>query len=244
MDNYTLDLGAINGKVCVIIQRKKIKNVHLKVYRTLKVFLNLSPNVPDKWIIDFLEKRKEWIDKQITKYKAASGYNNLHDLKNGSSTQFLGKDIRIIQKKSDGDEAKIVAEEKTIAIYLKDESNSGKFNKIFQSWWRKQAYDIFSVVLIFMFNKIFKKYSIPLPALQIRKMSTLWGSCIKERNKIVLNEYLLKADRLCIQYVVLHELTHLLYDKHNADFYNFLTIQMPDWKQRKNRLDKEVVNGL
>ncbi|MCL2260482.1 MAG: M48 family metallopeptidase [Fibromonadales bacterium] len=244
MNTYTLDLGAINGKVCVAIQPKKIKNVHLKVYRTLNVSLNLPHKVPSEWIVNFLEKRKSWIDKQITKYKAASGYNDLHDLKNGSSTQFLGKDIRIIQQKSNDDKLEIVAEEKTIIIYLKEENDSDKFNKIFQSWWRKQAYNVFSEELAFLYNKIFKKYSIPFPALQIRKMNTLWGSCIKKRNKIVLNEYLLKADKLCIQYVVLHELTHLLYDKHNADFYNFLTIQMPDWKLRKNRLDKEVVNGL
>jgi predicted metal-dependent hydrolase len=244
VNTYILDLGSINGKICVNIQRKEIKNVHLKVYRTLNVSLNLSPKAPNEWVINFLEKRKSWIDKQITKYKAASGYNSLHDLKNGSSTQFLGKDIRIIQKKSDDDKAKIVKEEKDIIIYLKNEKDSNKFKKMFLSWWRKQAYSIFSEEMIFLHNKIFKKYSIPFPILQIRKMNTLWGSCIKKRNKIVLNEYLLKADRLCIQYVVLHELTHLLYDKHNADFYNFLTIQMPDWKQRKNRLDKEVVNGL
>jgi len=244
MDTYVLDLGAINGKVAVAIWRKEIKNVHLKAYRTLDVSLCLSPKIPNDWIIDFLEKRKEWIDKQITKYKAASGYNSLHDLKNGSSTQFLGKDIRVIQKWADGGTAKVVAEEKTIIIYLRDGDSSDKFNRLFQSWWRKYAYSIFSEELTFLHDQIFKKYSIPLPTLRIRKMNTLWGSCTKKLNKIVLNKYLLKADRLCIQYVILHELTHLLYDRHNTDFYNFLTIQMPDWKQRKSRLDKEVVNGL
>jgi len=244
MDTYTLDLGAINGKVCVTIQRKAIKNVHLKVYRTLDVFLNLSPNVADEWIIDFLEKRKEWVDRQITKYKAANGYNSLHDLKSGSSTQFLGKDLRIIQKKSDNGETKIIVDEKTVIIYLDDETDTEKLNKVFHAWWRKQAYNTFSEELTFLYNRILKKYSIPFPVLQIRKMSTLWGSCTKKQNKIVLNEYLLKADRLCIQYVILHELTHLLYENHDTNFYNFLTIQMPDWKQRKNRLDKEVVNGL
>ena len=244
MDTYTLDLGAINGKVCVTIHRKDVKNVHLKVYRTLGICLNLSPNISDEWIMDFLEKRKVWINRQITKYKAAGGYNSLHNLKNGSSTQFLGRDLRIIQKKSDNEETKIIVDEKTITIYLNDENDSEKFNKIFQSWWRKQAYNIFGEELTFLYDRIFKKYSIPFPVLQIRKMSTLWGSCTKKQNKIVLNEYLLKADRLCIQYVILHELTHLLYERHDTNFYNFITIQMPDWKQRKNRLDKEVVNGL
>jgi predicted metal-dependent hydrolase len=75
-------------------------------------------------------------------------------------------------------------------------------------------------------------------------MKTLWGSCTKSKGKITFNEYLLKADIRCIQYVILHELTHLMYTYHNADFYNFLTVQMPDWQERKKQLDKDVVQGL
>ena len=55
---------------------------------------------------------------------------------------------------------------------------------------------------------------------------------------------MLKADLRCIQYVILHELTHLIYPYHNTDFYDFLTIQMPDWRERKKQLDLEVVQGL
>ena len=75
-------------------------------------------------------------------------------------------------------------------------------------------------------------------------MKTQWGSCTKSKNKITLNEYLLKANNRCIRYVILHELTHLLYQYHNEDFYNFLTIQMPDWKKRKSELDNDVVQWL
>jgi len=244
MESYILDLGAINGKINVAVNRKDVKNVHLKVYRDFAVSLSLSPKVPDEWITKFLEARKNWIDKQLTKYKAASGYNNLHSLKSGSSTQYLGKDIRIIQEKSENGKAEIMPDGKTLKIYLINENDADTFDRLFQSWWRKQAQTIFLEELTLLYNKIFKKYSVAFPLLQIRKMNTLWGSCTKKLNKIVLNEYLLKADRLCIQYVVLHELTHLLYEKHTSDFYNFLTIHMPDWKQRKSQLDKEVVNGL
>ena len=57
-------------------------------------------------------------------------------------------------------------------------------------------------------------------------------------------EYLFKANIRCIQYVVLHELTHLLYPNHSKQFYDFLTVQMPDWTERKKQLDHEVVQGL
>ena len=75
-------------------------------------------------------------------------------------------------------------------------------------------------------------------------MKTMWGNCNTAKSLITLNEYLYKANMLCIQYVILHEMTHLLYPKHNDGFYNFLTIHMPDWKERKKMLDFEVVQGL
>ena len=75
-------------------------------------------------------------------------------------------------------------------------------------------------------------------------MKTMWGNCNPTKSIITLNKYLLKASELGIEYVIIHEMTHLLYPKHNSEFYNFLTIQMPDWRERKQQLDFEVVQGL
>ena len=57
MDEYILDLGMPFNCVKIIISRKDIKNVHLKVFRDLQIILSLPENVPDEWIIDFLNKK-------------------------------------------------------------------------------------------------------------------------------------------------------------------------------------------
>ena len=75
-------------------------------------------------------------------------------------------------------------------------------------------------------------------------MSTLWGSCSRKNGAINLNYYLYKASAPCIEYVVLHEMIHFLYPHHNKDFYDLLTIHMPDWKERKKQLDYEFVLGI
>ena len=95
METIILDFGAINGQVSVQIIRKNIKNVHLKVFRNLDVVLSVPMTVPSDWIDSFLNNHIEWIDDQITKYKKSSGYNNLSSIRSGSSTQLLGKDVRI-----------------------------------------------------------------------------------------------------------------------------------------------------
>ena len=240
--NFEINLSQQNGKINVNIIEKNIKNIHLKVYNNFKVNLSVPKNTEQDWIEKFLNKKSDWIDKQITKYRLAEGTNNLLDIKTGTSTQFLGKDMRIYKNKSSKNE--IVVEEKNINIYLKDIKDQEYANKFFNKWWREQAELIFNEETNKLYQKIYKKYNIKKPEVCIRKMKTQWGSCIQSKNKITLNEYLLKANRRCIQYVILHELTHLMYPYHNTDFYNFLTIQMPDWKQRKHELDNDVVQWL
>ncbi len=242
MEEKELYLGPINGFVRVQIHRKKIKNVHLKVFRSLDVYLSVPKQVTNDWIDNFLNQRITWIDEQITKYKKSSGYNNLSDIRNGSSTQLLGKDMRILKEASLNNYVEV--DEKKVIVYLKKIDDEDLLQRTFSKWWRQTALELFQNETDLCFEKVFKKYNIDKPSLCIKKMKTLWGSCTPDKCKITLNEYLLKADIRCIQYVVLHELTHLLYPNHSKEFYDFLTVQMPDWKERKNQLDIEVVQGL
>ena len=242
METKILDLGAINGQVLVQIIRKNIKNVHLKVFRSLEVVLSVPMAVPDDWINTFLNDRVDWIDDQITKYKKASGYNNLSSIRSGSSTQLLGKDVRVYKEPSLSNHVEM--DEKRVCIFLKDTTDEEHAQRLFDEWWRNMASTIFQTEMERLYKKIFKKYGLNQPHVLVRKMKTLWGSCTPNKNKITLNEYLLKADIRCIQYVILHELTHLKYPNHSKEFYDFLTIHMPDWQERKRQLDNEVVQGL
>ena len=132
MDNIEIYLGPINDLIRIQLLRKKIKNVHLKVFRSLDVTLSVPEQVSDEWINSFLLSRKEWIDNQITKYKKTSGYNNLIDIRNGSSTQLLGKDMRIYMEASLSD--RICIDEKKIYLYLRDVTDDELAQKEFSKW--------------------------------------------------------------------------------------------------------------
>ena len=75
-------------------------------------------------------------------------------------------------------------------------------------------------------------------------MKTRWGSCITSKGIIILNKDLIKAPKYCIKYVILHELIHMIYNKHSKEFYDFLYIFMPDWEERKRILDEEIALEL
>ena len=91
---------------------------------------------------------------------------------------------------------------------------------------------------------IIRKYDKSLPKVYLKKMKTLWGSCSVDRGAVTFNQYLIKAKPACIDYVVLHELIHFIYPNHSKQFYDFLSIHMPDWRERKTVLDQDVVHGL
>ena len=127
---------------------------------------------------------------------------------------------------------------------MRDTSDAELAQKMFLKWWKQEAERVLTQELDALYEKVFKKYQVPKPSIHIRKMKTLWGSCTPSKSKITFNSHLYKANIRCIQYVVLHELTHLLYPNHSKQFYDFLTIHMPDWQERKKQLDIDVVQGL
>ena len=83
----------------------------------------------------------------------------------------------------------------------------------------------------------FIPYGIARPKLRIRTMKSCWGSCLVNKGIITLNRKLLMKHRECIEYVVVHELCHFIHPNHSKEFYKFMEQFMPDWKERKGRLN-------
>ena len=239
MSNVKLKIKA--EEIEVKVTKKAIKNVHLKVSRDYSVTLSTPIFVPDEWIEKFLLDKVDWIEKHLYKYKQSEGEDNLECLKNGSTLQILGKDYRVYIKEGQNE---ILKDEKNLYIYTQNINDQDKIDRVFRKWWRRESLVVYSKIGRKKYKEIFKKYNIECPKISIRKMKTMWGSCNPGKRKIVFNEYLYKANISEVEYVVLHEFTHLIYPNHDKDFYNFLTIHMPDWMERKYILDHEVAQGL
>jgi predicted metal-dependent hydrolase len=83
----------------------------------------------------------------------------------------------------------------------------------------------------------FKRYGVEPSSLYIQYMENRWGSCTP-KDKIILNVELIKAPKSCIEYVIIHELCHLLHRNHTSAFYRLLAAEMPDWEKWKVRLER------
>lgn len=241
MENYSIVYS--NKIIKFEVQRKKVKNINLYVKPDMTILVSANDKVPIEYILDFVKSKAAWIIKNVGYFREVQPENTSDKLYlSGESFKYLGRQYRLKVEETDGTEG-VKYYKGYILLFTNDKENYQKKEKLINDWYRAKAYEKFNESLDRVY-KVVKKYGIEKPEIQIRTMKARWGSCIKDKQSILLNGDLIKAPKLCIDYVVLHELIHFKYSNHNADFYDFMTVLMPDWKQRKKILDEEVVREL
>jgi predicted metal-dependent hydrolase len=241
MEIYNILLPELKITINVIIERKQMKTCRLKVFPDKTVKFSVPENTPQTWIEQYLNSKNQWLSKKIQVFEQTKGYAATDEIRTGISIRYLGEDL--IFKVSQNNKNVVYKEGKNIYLCVPDINDQARLFAQFDKWWRKESLK----VLNFQVEKLYpivEKYKVDRPRIMLRKMKTLWGSCSPQRGIITFNQYLTKATPACIEYVALHELIHFLYPNHSKQFYDFLSIYMPDWKERKKVLDQDVVHGL
>jgi predicted metal-dependent hydrolase len=231
----------LDAAISVAIERKNISACRLKVFPSQKIKFSVPAETSSEWIVSYLQSKKDWIAQKLESFKKTKGYEATEEIYHGMSIRMLGQDMLFSVHKAE--KPLVYIEYRTIHLNMPVPHSPQALTRLFEKWWRKQAQDLYGEILDSLYP-IIGKHGIKKPALLVRKMQTLWGSSSPHGNSITLNFYLLKARKPCIEYVVLHELVHFLYPNHSKGFYDFLTLHMPDWKNRKKILDNDVVRGL
>jgi hypothetical protein len=212
----------------VTIIKKNVKNITLKVKTSGEVFLIAPFNASDEHINYILQKKQRWIEKKVEFFKDFTPITHKEkEYVSGEDFKYLGKNYRLKVIESEQEEVKLESE--YLEVYIKDKSNTLKKEKLINDWYNQEAKSKF-LEIIEEFNKITKK---EIKSVKIRKMKTRWGSCNTNKSYINLNLELIKKPKKCIEYVILHELTHLIHPNHSKSFYNYLTLHMPDWSERR-----------
>jgi len=212
------------------IIKKDIKNITLKVKPTCEVILTAPLLTTDEHIEYILKKRKDWINKKVAFYQ--ENYKpQIKEYVSGENVKYLGKNYRLKIIQSDDECVKL--QRGYIQIFIKNKSDLERKKKLLNDWYYRRAESYF--------EKIIAKYSsivnVNVQNIRIRQMKTRWGSCNSAKSYINLNSELIKKPSNAIEYVIFHELAHLIHPNHSREFYNYLSTYMPDWKKRKERLE-------
>lgn len=212
------------------VVKKDIKNITLKVKPTCEVILSVPLETDDKHISYILKKREVWINKKIDFFKSSNKIEQ-KEYVSGESFKYLGKAYRLKVIESKEEQVKLLRG--YIQIFIKDKNNTNKKQKLLNDWYTKKA-EIYFEKIINEYLSIVKK---DIKNISIRQMKTRWGSCNPSKGYINLNSELIKKRKESIEYVIFHELAHLIYPNHSKEFYNYLDTYMPDWRKRKEKLE-------
>ncbi|MBO4539417.1 MAG: DUF45 domain-containing protein [Clostridia bacterium] len=216
------------GSVTVPVVRKKVKNVNLRVRSDGAVVVSAPVYATEKRIRAFVESKTDWIEERLIKRSDSLLPEDKSALIVNNKIRYLGHtyDVTFF----------VGAPKVHIAGDYFGIFSRGDPEKVLAKWWRKTAYDIFFAEIDRQYENIFKPLVKRKPDLYVRRTTSRWGSCNFVQYRINLNELLLKGDMDGIEYVVLHEMTHLLFPDHGAGFHAFLAVHMPDYRERKRRL--------
>ena len=187
-------------------------------------------------LFDIQEKIKSkagWILKQQNFFERYKPNTPERRFVNGETHLYLGRQYKLKIVPNTSNDVKTYRGE---MIAFTDTKTPAK--KVLNDWYRVKANILFSELL----NKkivLFHKYKPINPTLEVRQMKKRWGSCNKA-GKIILNINLIKAHKGCIEYVIIHELCHIVYYNHTKDFYNLLSSLCPDWERWKEKLEQQL----
>ena len=113
-----------------------------------------------------------------------------------------------------------------------------KAAELMQAWYTERAKIKFVEIAAPVIQR-FKKYGVTPSCIHIKSMTSRWGSCTPA-GKIILNIELIKTPKPCIEYVITHELCHLIRRDHSKAFYELLKTEMPDWERWKKKLEMMI----
>jgi len=206
------------------------KSLGITVTSDLSVLVKAPADTQIDKIKEKLRKKAPWILKQQSFFLSFHPKTPERKFIGGETHLYLGRQYRlkIIQSKIES----VKLKGKFIEVALSDKSRA---KQLATEWYLQKARSKFHAIAQPIIDK-FKKYKVEPTSIVLREMPTRWGSCTP-KGKIILNPELIKAPKGCIEYVIIHELCHLVHHDHTQKFIELQTKEMQDWEKWKNKLE-------
>ena len=201
---YKLDGKKYNVEMVI----KNNKNTYIKVKEDLTIYVTTNMFTTKRMVKNLLDEQQDFLRKVISKMKNRNEKEN--------EFYYLGEKYDIIKVPFD----KLEIDD--YKIYVSDE-------KELQKWLKKKTLEVFEERLNYCYQ-LFEE-NIPFPKLKIRKMKTRWGVCNRRDLSVTLNSKLIRYNTFIIDYVVIHELSHLVHFDHSKEFWQTVEKYMPNYKK-------------
>jgi predicted metal-dependent hydrolase len=207
------------------------KSLGITITPDLEVLVKAPIDTPLDKIREKLKQKSPWIIKQQNFFLSFQLKTTPRKYIGGETHLYLGRQYRLKIETCDKESVKMKG--KFIEVTTFDKLRA---KELVQEWYLKNAKQKLVAIAQPLIEK-FKRHEVEPDSIVLREMPTRWGSCTA-RGKIILNPELIKAPKGCIEYVIIHELCHLIHHDHTQKFLDLQTKEMPDWEKWKMKLEK------
>jgi predicted metal-dependent hydrolase len=231
---YSITYGG--GEIPFQISFSKRKSLEISVHPDKSVFVKAPEGTERLAIEEKVKKRARWIKRQIRYFDQFDPRTPSRKYVSGESHLYLGKKYRL--KIAQGSENNILLKN-GFFMTTTDRSKPENIEAILNEWYRSKA----NLYLTRSFEECWAKFKLndaSKPTVKIMKLKKRWGSLSKNKT-LTLNLDLIKAPKECIEYVIIHELCHLVHHNHSPEFYRLLERSLPDWVKRKHKLEMALI---
>jgi len=228
----------IISDIKIDVIRKDIKNIHLAVYPPKgRVRISAPLNINENSIRLFAVSKLGWIKRHQRNFEIQERLP-AREYKQRESHYFQGRRYLLNIIEQDGAPKIVLRTKKYIDLYIRPNTPTEKRHKIMTEWHRAEIKKLIPEII----RKWEKILDLKVNDWQVKQMKTKWGTCNIEQKRIWINLELAKKPDRCLEYIIVHEMVHLLERKHNERFLYYMDTFLPNWKQIKAELNKLPVS--
>ena len=215
------------------VHRKKVKNINLRIRPNMEIYISAPMNLHSDYIENFIRSKEKWIKQVLQKIEEAKQNQLPSQYLSGEKHKYLGKEYELEVKQGNSNRVSIKEGKIILTVISNIFENSDEKKKVMEKWYFENAQKVFVNTI----QKWLEILDESIEKLSIKPMKSRWGSCNYVKRYINLNTELIKRTQFEIEYVILHELTHLKYPNHGKGFYRYIENYMPNYKMAEKMLN-------
>jgi len=220
--------------ISVDVQRKDIKNLHVGVYPPAgRVRVAAPLRLDDEAVRLAVISRLGWIRRQQAAFKQQDRQSQ-REFVSGESHYFRGRRYRLELIERPGPASVSIRNNTVLSMLIPPGLDADVRADLLDRWYRNQL----RAAIPGLLDKWLPKLDVQAPEVRIRKLKTLWGSCNSEAGRIWLNLELIKKPPTCLEFILVHELAHLIERHHNERFLAIMDRAMPTWRVSREELNR------
>jgi len=224
--------------LAVSVVRKDIKNLHLGVYPPHgRVRVAAPLRISDDAVRLAVIGKLRWIKRQRARFETQPRQSR-REMVSGESHYFLGQRYRLRVSTREGAGKVLVRNRSTIELHVRPEASAEQRERVLQRWYRDQLKALIPPLI----EKWQEALGVRVADWRVKRMKTRWGTCNAKAQRIWLNLELAKKPVQCLEYIIAHELVHLIERRHNGRFIVIMDEHLPQWRLHRAELNSSPLS--